>query len=554
MTIPPEVADRFLERFPRYTLLLPTWNLSKEIQSPLDEAWCENLPLKHAEVLYLYGIGDGRAALLLRSWLQEHPSHHLVFLEPNGSQIVQFLCQPFALEVLDCQQVEIYYLPRFHEKTALIQELADRYPVRGVFVEPIPGLKAVDLRSMRRTRLSILRKTALSHGVFVDRFLHHIPLSHLLKNAHHLSGSFYANRMKDAFHDIPAIICGAGPSLQKSIETLRHLENRALIIAGGSAIAALSAQGIVPHFTMAIDPNPDEFQRLANSFAFDVPLIFSSRLFPDCLATLNGPFGYLRSGMAGLHELWMDEQLGLTEPILGEHLSSESLSVTTLAAALSEHLGCNPILFDGLDLAYTQNCRYADGVSSTQESPDEHLQPIDRRLMKKDCRGKPVLSAVRWIMEAKALSHFVKHHRQRCWINCTQGGMGFEGIEMHPLSEIEFSREWDLRGQIQSTIQRCAMPLTTAQLPQKIDELKKSLDVVLEHLQILVNHESEGKCALAEIELKEELASAILFFDAERIIPLIVHTQEKGPLYWKAFLEMALKCRQSFEHTIPSIR
>ena len=50
--------------------------------------------------------------------------------------------------------------------------------------------------------------------------------NHSIKKAEDLFGKF---------HGIPAIICGAGPSLTRHIETLKNISDRALIFGGGSA-------------------------------------------------------------------------------------------------------------------------------------------------------------------------------------------------------------------------------------------------------------------------------------------------------------------------------
>ncbi len=49
------------------------------------------------------------------------------------------------------------------------------------------------------------------------------------------------------------------------------------------------------------------------------------------------------------------------EPV-GPELGPEAFSVTTIAIALAVEMGCNPILLDGIDLAYTGMKRYAEGV------------------------------------------------------------------------------------------------------------------------------------------------------------------------------------------------
>jgi hypothetical protein len=544
MPISPDIAALFSERFPRYALSLMSWPDEPEPLLPPDPEWQKNLPLQHAQVLYLYGIGDGSAAVQLRYWLKEKPQRRLIFLEPRQHRIVQFLQQPLAKEVLQERQVEIYHLPARQEKSHLIQEMAERFPFGSVFLSPHPSLPSSEKRAFSRTHLQLMRKTAQTHSHFIDRRYHHLPLQNLLQNLRHLPTAFYVNAMKDAFQDVPAIICGAGPSLQHSIEELRQMENRALIFAGGSAIAALSSQGISPHFAIAVDPNEDEMQRLQNSFAFEAPFLFATRLYKDGLAACNGPFGYVRSGMAGIEEIWFEEELGLLEPILGAHLSADALTVTALAAAIAYHFGCNPILFDGLDLAYTGSCRYADGVMAPEET-QKTLQPADRLIARRDRHGKKVTSAVRWVMESSGLAKLVRRHRDRRWVNCTAGGLGIPGVEAKNLSEMRagFSQARDLRGEIHRAIQHSPMPPNTASiLTEKTGELCRSLQSVLKHLEILARDDNRGRSALAEIELRDELAYSIIFFDVEKTIHAATMSEKKDRAFWQMFYEIAREC------------
>src|SRR6185503_9490810 len=73
----------------------------------------------------------------------------------------------------------------------------------------------------------------LSAGkVFFKNFYHNILELDNAENGSALSGKFQG---------VPAIICGAGPSLGKNIELLKTLKDKALIFAGGTAMNALNA-------------------------------------------------------------------------------------------------------------------------------------------------------------------------------------------------------------------------------------------------------------------------------------------------------------------------
>ena len=116
--------------------------------------------------------------------------------------------------------------------------------------------------------------------------------------------SFYANNLKGVFGGFPAIIVGAGPSLEYCIEDLKELKNRAFIIAGGSAVSALSKWGIEPHLIVAVDPNEEGRERFKKNYFFEVPLIYSLRTFPEVLTLSNPRLGYLRSFLS--NDLYSD--------------------------------------------------------------------------------------------------------------------------------------------------------------------------------------------------------------------------------------------------------
>ncbi|HET9886002.1 MAG TPA: 6-hydroxymethylpterin diphosphokinase MptE-like protein, partial [bacterium] len=337
---------------------------------------------------------------------------------------------------------------------------------------------------------------------------------------------FYANGLKGAFANVPAIVCGAGPSLDPALLN----DTRALILAGGSAVTALSAHGVIPHFGMAIDPNLEEYRRFRSSLAFEMPLLYSTRLFPAVFQTCDGPFGYMRSGIGGASELWIEEELGLQGPLLGEHLSEEAISVTAICLAWAVFLGCNPIVLSGVDLAYTNQRRYAAGVTdevlAVREIEQEKSAP-DRIVRRKGKDGKALYTAVRWLIEARGLSRFAAHYPDIQFLNASRG-LPIRGFAD---GKIQLGPKRDFRADVQRAIARSPMPANTAEVIQaKLQELTKSLERVVDHLAILAG-KKHGSTALAELDLREELAFAVLFYDVDALFP----REEK----WEHFLHLA---------------
>jgi hypothetical protein len=508
---------------PKYALDLFEWEASEVPAQDLTQ-WTSQLKIDHVEVLYVFGLGDGGLYSELSSWLHGNLERRLVILESNTGHIASAIKN--SLPLLSDSQVSLEWL---NQETLLLQELAEKFPTDAIEVICLPGK---DTSVFRKIRLSILRKTSLTHSLFIDRRYGDHLFRNFVKNVPQLEGGFYANGLQNAFSEMPAIICGAGPSLQSVIETLKTLKGRAIIIAGGSAIAALSSVGIEPHFAMAIDPNEEEFKRMQNSFAFECPFLFSTRVHPSVFQTCNGPFGYLRSGVGGMPELWLEEELGLTGPLLGENLSDESISVTSIALAFAQHIGCKTILLSGMDLAYTGGRRYAPGIGTPST---EKTSVSDRLLRRKDKNGQFVKTAVRWVMEAASLSHYAKKHPEIRWINTTGGGLpipSFEQMDLDVATSTLLTQKWDIAAKVVEQINLNPIPKSLS-----LNPLFESLRRVIAHLEVLAG-ERPGPKSLAEMDMREEVAFSILLYDAEKVASQAL-SRKSIKNNWSLVLELA---------------
>lgn len=522
-----------MERFPALALLLP--HLGTKITEK-EEVFFNT---DSEEVIYFLGLKCEKAYLHAKSWLQSDPKKVLIFLLEKIEELPSFLHEEMAKEILENPQVVIGLK---EDIETFIQE----YPFAKIDVFTYPSKQGKDFDEWRET---LLRKAFLSWAQHLDRAHGYQIFDNFLNNLTMLPSSFYANGLKGKFAGVPAIICGAGPSLQENIDLLKKIDQQALIIAGGSTLAALSSHGITPHFGIAIDPNFEEVNRLKNSFAFEMPFLYSTRLFHDCFQTCNGPFGYMRSGIGGLLELWVDEFLGLNEPFIGKELDGEALSVTSICLAWAQFLGCNPIFLTGIDLAYTQKARYAEGIE-LYSSPfvKEAEIGVDRKVWKKNESGVAVETALRWVMESSCFSRFVNHFPECKFFNLNPHGLKIDAIPYLSSEKVValLPEKKDLKQMVFQEISQSFFSLNTEEkIKHKIQELEESLDRVISHLEILTK-EKKGSSALAELELGEEMCYSLLFYDIEKIEMREARIQGKKEEPWLFFLTLARKYKIIF--------
>ncbi|MCB1082449.1 MAG: DUF115 domain-containing protein, partial [Chlamydiia bacterium] len=382
---------------------------------------------------------------------------------------------------------------------ALAEECAETFPVSSIGVIALAAYKKRFRSRFYRLKDKLLRKTTMSYYMFCELQHYSRLVDNLIPNFYRMERSFDANGLRGEFKGIPAIICGAGPSLCNDIEVLRTLSDKALLFAGGSTIAALGSHGIFPHFGVACDPNEEELVRFKTSSTLHFPLLYFARLYPEVFKTFNGPTGYIQSHTGGPVGCWMEEKLGLSSQLLLKGMTGEANSVTTSMVQLAYSYGCDPIIFLGTDLAFTEGKAYASGVTPS-ENPGmkvrkEDVRAAEKFLTRTDIYGKPVSTLTKWVMDQEAISSFAKKNRQTTFINATSGGLGFKRIPNTPLKDIPLTKSYDLSAKVHRAIETHPLPIPPGKVEEILSSLKESLKKAKEYVHIAIEEleKSKGK-------------------------------------------------------------
>lgn len=522
----------FFAKYPKAALQFGSWP-----QMPTPKKKKLSIDPKDAEVFYFWGLGSGEVIETLTPWLSQDSKRKLIILEEDLGAIRAMVEK--KPELLNHEQVHLEWE---FETPEHLEELIQKFPAKKLDFAAHPAKPDGE-----PLRLEIFRKASLQFALHIDRLYGYQPFRNFWKNAPHLAHSFYANRLRGAFENVPAVVCGAGPSLDQSMAQLEEVMDRALVIGGGSTLAALSHKGIMPHFGMALDPNLEEYRRFRNSFCFDVPLLYSTRVHPGVFNTTNGPFGYMRSGVGGLLELWLEEELGLEDALLGDFLPDETVSVTNMCIAWAIELGCNPIYLCGVDLAYTGDKHYATGVVPLDlpqfAEMDAKLSAPDRILKRLNGKGEEIVTAVRWIMEKDAIAKTAKQNPAREFFNLGLEGLPIENVPHQPIDALlKLPPIPGLRSLVDDALLMAKMPQSAGEvISSNLEALKESMDRLIGHLAVMCGKE-EGIKAISELELAEEIATLYLFYDIRHIL--------KNPeTFWEKWYEIALEYQKVMHHS-----
>jgi antitoxin component YwqK of YwqJK toxin-antitoxin module len=435
-------------------------------------AWFKSIELYNVSTLFVYGVGSGKSYLAAKDWLLENPEREIVFLEDDLNVIHNFLETETGTEFIFDNQAWLQYFD-------WNQGNGENKKEEGLSSLPF-FLFLGDIQIACLPFYSVKRTIEYSQLLNHLQYLKNVKLWQLTEHIHLGKGffkNFYRNLvdlpmsklsdfMYQKFQGVPAIICGGGPSLDKNRELLETLKDRALIFGGGSAMNVLNETGFNPHFGVGIDPNWAQYARLTMNQAFTVPYFYRARMYSEALETIQGEHLFVR-GAAGYDiSSWAEEKIGLT----GERLS-EGNNVVNFSLAIAHALGCNPIIFVGVDLAYTQLASYSQGVLGHplyDYGANLSTKAISEELLvKEDIYGKETFTLWKWVMESIWYTEYALGHPELTLINATEGGIGFEAVPNMTLAEVaekHLTEKYDFDTWIHGEIQNSGMPETVNEL------------------------------------------------------------------------------------------
>jgi hypothetical protein len=248
------------------------------------------------------------------------------------------------------------------------------------------------------------------------------------------------DRLKDRFRASPAIVVSAGPSLRKNKHLLKGLEDRAVIIAVQTTLQPLLEMGVTPHFVTSLD-----YHEICSRFFEKLPADLTTELVAEPKATqavfqlYPGPLTILGNDFA--------ESL-LRESAPRKTILTAGSTVAHLAYYLAELMGCDPIIFVGQDLAFSDGLCYTPGTSyeevwrpelsryCTLEMKQWEQIVREKQILRRvpDNQGNPIYTEERLFMYLQQFERDFGKSTARI-IDATEGGAMKQGALPMPLAE-----------------------------------------------------------------------------------------------------------------------
>ncbi|MBN2039363.1 MAG: motility associated factor glycosyltransferase family protein [Spirochaetes bacterium] len=168
-----------------------------------------------------------------------------------------------------------------------------------------------------------------------------------------------ADMFYDKFRGMPALIAGAGPSLNKSLEFIKDNQDRIIIICVDTSYRILQRNGISPHFCLTVDPQIINARYFEDCTFENTVFVTDPAVHPSVFRLINGRISTV--GMAFDMMKWVEEFTGPKGEL------AYGGSVTTNAYDFAKRIGASPVIMAGQDLAFTDRLAHARGSYLDEE-------------------------------------------------------------------------------------------------------------------------------------------------------------------------------------------
>ena len=351
---------------------------------PLEEAakFLDNLPAVDNPTFFIGGLGLGYHLLELE---RRYDGPMLIVAEDDLGLLKAALCLHDFSGLIDNGRL---ILLTSTDKNALHRKLStcNANVLLGLQILALPHTKRyharfheqmrrllTDFVSVARTNLVTLLKNA------------RITFKNIALNLPAYLGNRGIEVLQGKAAGYPAIVVAAGPSLARNFAQLGPLRERAVIISVQTVLRLLHSLRIMPHFVTSLD-----FHEVSTEFFRGVDDVSDCALIAEPKATWHvlDMFG------GGKRVLWHK----LYDTLLQEHGPARGslrpgTTVAHLAFYLAQHLGCDPIIFVGQDLAFSEGMFYMPGspIEKIWRPELNRFQTIEMKQWERIARNRPIL-------------------------------------------------------------------------------------------------------------------------------------------------------------------
>lgn len=344
-----------------------------------------------------------------------------IYLDGDQNQLL-FMGDPKVKLIIGCEdelgrQLDIAF-----------DNILTSYNLRNTEIISMPYVKSMYPEQLNSVLDMVFEKLITSISLFgndVEDIL--IGMDNYINNWQHVFRGLDCKYFKDAYKGKPAIIVGAGPSLDKNIDFLSKAKGKALILSVDGAMTTLMDKCITPDVVSSIERIEMTAKFYENkNIPEELIYVGPNVVLGSVLEKFNKIIFTGRSGDGFFQKL--NDKIGFTNLNVG-------INVSNVLISFARYLGCSPVIFVGLDLAYT------DGKTHTKKFADnfddKFMENYRNRVVYVKGQNGEMLESFENFMHTKSwIESMIASDKEGLFINSTEGGANIEGAENRKLSDV----------------------------------------------------------------------------------------------------------------------
>lgn len=232
-----------------------------------------------------------------------------------------------------------------------------------------------EMRAIIKEVVAQYARIMFGYGFFDDAMM---SISHQMENIRR--GVPFFRKKTDKIYDTPVFLVANGPSLDITIETVRKLQGRALIVSLGSALNTLHKYGIKPDLHMEMErtrPTVNLMNAINDAeYLSQIPLIALNTVHPDVLEFFDEKYLYCKTLEAGTNLLRYCDDLPPLDEVRFCNPTVSNMGMSVIAA-----MGFREIYLFGVDLGFPLDKHHSEKSIYYQEDGSDkklfQIRPTD---------------------------------------------------------------------------------------------------------------------------------------------------------------------------------
>ena len=396
----------------------------------------DNAELEDYDILFFIGLGLGYNCRETLKKLKNRP--RIVIIEPFLDIFKLAIRMVDFTEIFSYQRLD-FYVDSIIPVESVVEAYKNHIPIGKVRIVTLPSYRLLFKKNCTRI------EDSLQNNIRATRDNWHTTknngrriLSNTIENLSSLFAGSGLNSINGHFKATPAFCIAAGPSLDAALNSLKLIQNNAVIIACDSAINALLNAGIFPNIVVTTDIFEANFDKIKSHVdrLQDSLLVYGIESNPDNVKKFLGHKKVAVSSGSKILLDWLGPRFNLNCKL------PPLTSVSQMSIFLAQMLGAEPIILVGMDLSYPKESSHAAGSVMQLDLDSEKLISIP------GINGNCVFSSPQLVADKIFMESVITNSNTR-FINTSMDGALIQGTIFKSPEEIiadELNRNVNIDG------------------------------------------------------------------------------------------------------------